>query len=149
MKYFNLLCIILIAIFIGHTILPSLENAYLDRLTLQGRVTQVEKEISKLQEHRIAYVTLTAYNAEVSQCDADPLINAAMKTVREGDVAVSRDLFKRGWVFGRKIYIPGIGIKVINDLMNKRYTNSIDIFMWNKDAAKKFGRINGEAYLID
>ena len=63
-----------------------------------------------------------------------------MDTVRHGGIAVSRDLFKRGWSFGKKIYIEGYGVYEINDLMNERFKNHIDIFMWDTKKAKKFGK---------
>ena len=44
-----------------------------------------------------------------------------MRKVRQGTIAVSRDLFDQGWVFGRKVRIEGLGIFEINDLMNKRF----------------------------
>ena len=94
-------------------------------------------------------VTVTAYNPTPEQCDDDPLIAASMRKVRLGTVAVSRDLFDQGWVFGRKIRIEGIGIFEINDLMNKRFTQRIDIFMWDEDRARQFGKKSVKAALLE
>ncbi len=85
-------------------------------------------------------VTVTAYNPTASQCDDDPTITASMRKVRPGTIAVSRDLFDQGWVFGRKVRIEGMGIFEINDLMNVRYTKAIDVFMWDDEKAIAFGR---------
>lgn len=92
------------------------------------------------QRKDVLEVTVTAYNPTTDQCDEDPMIAASMRKVREGTVAVSRDLFDRGWVFGKKVRIEGLGIFEINDLMNSRYSKSVDIFMWDGDEAKSFGR---------
>lgn len=94
-------------------------------------------------------VTVTAYNPSTDQCDDDPLIAASMRKVRSGTIAVSRDLFDQGWVFGRKVRIEGLGIFEINDLMNKRYTQRIDIFMWDESQARQFGKKNIKAALLD
>ncbi|AMK10406.1 MAG: 3D domain-containing protein [Pseudodesulfovibrio sp.] len=94
-------------------------------------------------------VTVTAYNPTTDQCDDDPLIAASMRKVRSGTIAVSRDLFDQGWVFGRKVRIEGLGIFEINDLMNKRFTQRIDIFMWDESEARQFGSKNIKAALLD
>lgn len=94
-------------------------------------------------------VTVTAYNPVEEQCDADPLIAASMRKVREGTIAVSRDLFDQGWVFGKKVRIEGLGIFEINDLMNKRFSKRIDIFMWDANKAKQFGKRASKAALLD
>ena len=94
-------------------------------------------------------VTVTAYNPTTSQCDEDPLIAASMRKVRSGTIAVSRDLFDQGWVFGRKVRIEGVGIFEINDLMNKRFTQRIDIFMWDENQAREFGKKNIKAALLE
>lgn len=94
-------------------------------------------------------VTVTAYNPTTRQCDDDPLIAASMRKVRSGTIAVSRDLFDQGWVFGRKVRIEGYGIFEINDLMNKRFTQRIDIFMWDESEARQFGKKNIKAALLE
>jgi len=94
-------------------------------------------------------VTVTAYNPTTSQCDEDPLIAASMRKVRSGTIAVSRDLFNQGWVFGRKVRIEGLGIFEINDLMNKRFSQRIDIFMWDEGQARQFGKKTIKAALLE
>lgn len=110
----------------------------------EARLLQKAKNMSPVRT-----VTVTAYNPTTDQCDEDPLIAASMRKVRSGTVAVSRDLFDQGWVFGRKVRIEGYGIFEINDLMNKRFTQRIDIFMWEESQAREFGRKNIKAALLD
>ncbi|WFS62543.1 hypothetical protein LF599_18100 [Pseudodesulfovibrio thermohalotolerans] len=113
-------------------------------LVEEARLLQKAKNRSPVRT-----VTVTAYNPSTDQCDDDPLIAASMRKVRSGTIAVSRDLFDQGWVFGRKVRIEGYGIFEINDLMNKRYHQRIDIFMWDESRAREFGRKNIKAALLD
>lgn len=124
----------------------------LARHTAEARKVMVE-EARLLQKavnasHQALHVTVTAYNPVEEQTDSDPLIAASMRKVREGTVAVSRDLFDQGWVFGKKIRIEGLGIFEINDLMNKRYTKRVDVFMWDEGQARKFGKRKIKAALL-
>jgi 3D (Asp-Asp-Asp) domain-containing protein len=100
------------------------------------------------QNKPVALVTVTAYSAEPSQTDADPDIAASMRHVRPGTIAVSRDLFDKGWVFGKKVRIEGLGIFVINDLMAARHDNSIDIFIGNAQQCQVFGKRRIHAALL-
>ena len=79
----------------------------------------------------------------------DPDITAAMIKVKPGIVAVSRDLFESGWVFGKKVYIDGLGIFTIGDLMNKRWVKRIDILMFDKEQASEFGHDQRTVALLD
>jgi len=85
-------------------------------------------------------LVVSAYNPLKEQTDLTPNITASMELIKPGMVAVSRDLFYGGWSFGKKIYIEGHGVFEIQDLMNERYKNSIDILMYHKGDAKRFGR---------
>lgn len=101
------------------------------------------------QRSPVALVTVTAYNAEVSQTDSDPEIAASMRRVRPGTIAVSRDLFDRGWVFGRKVRIEGLGIFEINDLMAARHDKCVDIFLGTTHQALAFGKRRTRAALLN
>ena len=114
----------------------------------KGMVEEVRLLQKALTNSPVRTVTVTAYNPTTDQCDDDPLIAASMRKVRQGTIAVSRDLFDQGWVFGRKVRIEGLGIFEINDLMNKRFTQRIDIFMWDETEARQFGKKNIRAALL-
>ena len=114
----------------------------------KGMVEEVRLLQKALTNSPVRTVTVTAYNPTADQCDDDPLIAASMRKVRQGTIAVSRDLFDQGWVFGRKVRIEGLGIFEINDLMNKRFTQRIDIFMWDETEARQFGKKNIRAALL-
>ena len=50
-----------------------------------------------------------------------------------------------GWVFGRKVWIEGIGVFTITDVMAKKLNgkpqeDSVDVFVFNLKKARKIGR---------
>lgn len=108
--------------------------------------------IAKLQNEvdvrKVLTVTVTAYTPTPEECDDDPMITAFMTKVRPGIIAVSRDLFEEGWVKGETVYIKGFGVFTIEDLMNKRFTRSIDILVFSKQKAKQIGRVESTAALL-
>ncbi len=113
---------------------------------LQRLVATKDHQITSLQRGHL--LTITAYNAEASQTWGDPFITASNSKVRPGIVAVSQDLFRNGWVFGRKVYIVGHGVYTIEDLLAKRKSKQLDIFMTSKKDAIEFGRKKLRVYLL-
>ena len=82
------------------------------------------------------YTTATAYSSTVDQCDDDPFTAAWGKHVYWGMIA--SNYFPRG----TKIQIPeyfGNKMFSIEDTMNKRYYNRIDIWMPDRQPAKEWG----------
>lgn len=85
-------------------------------------------------------VTVSAYNPLPNQTDSTPLITASNKRVQEGFCAMSRDLEKRFKLkFGDPIHLVGIGTCEFQDRMNRRKKLQVDLFMWKKKDAIKFG----------
>lgn len=80
------------------------------------------------------HVTITTYNAVMSQCDRSPLITADgtkidHRKVKSGEqriVAISRDLLY-AIPLGSLIYVEGHGYYEVRDTMNSRFKHSIDI----------------------
>lgn len=85
-------------------------------------------------------LTVTAYSPRPLETDGTPWQTASCKRVREGIVAVSRDLYERGWGFGKKVYVEDHGVFTIDDLMSSSKKQCIDIFMLNTDKALEFGK---------
>ncbi|WP_052813200.1 3D domain-containing protein [Desulfonatronum thioautotrophicum] len=80
---------------------------------------------------------LTAYTARPEECNDDIENTAIMQSPVPGwTVAVSRDL--KGWL-GKRVYIEGFGVRLVNDLMNARYANAIDVLVPDVPTAKKIG----------
>ncbi len=80
----------------------------------------------------------TAYTASEDETDGDPNVTAMMEAPIPGKTcAVSRKYRK---IMGKKkVYVEGVGVLRVNDVMNKRITNGIDIVMASKDEANQFG----------
>ena len=99
----------------------------------------------------ITHVTLTTYNAVVSQCDDSPLITADgtkidMKKLKKGKIkycAVSRDLL---WCIplGSVVHIEGHGYYEVRDTMNERFNHHIDILQHNSQKNFKKEKIRVE-----
>lgn len=82
--------------------------------------------------------SVSAYTNHPSECNKDNNHTAIMeKPIAGGTCAVSRDLIH--WL-GGIIYIKGIGVFRVNDLMNERFTKSVDLYIGSKKEANKFGR---------
>ena len=60
-------------------------------------------------------------------------------------IAVSRDL--AGWL-GKRVYIEGIGVRRVNDLMNSRYSQRIDILKPTVADAREWGVKEVAVYVI-
>jgi 3D (Asp-Asp-Asp) domain-containing protein len=113
---------------------------YLPRIeALDEERQELARQVAELERMRIKEVTVTAYSPTVAECGPDPQFTASMVKVRPGIVAVSRDLFDQGWVFGKKVYVKGHGIFEIADLMHKRHTQRMDIFFPDTKEARRFG----------
>ncbi len=86
-------------------------------------------------------VTATGYSPTVTQTDSTPFITATNKRVRFGIVAVSENLKRKFpmnssmefWIEGKKYLVQ------VEDKMNKRKRNQIDIFFWKTKDAEEFG----------
>lgn len=104
-----------------------------------------ESYANQLEDKYHRTVTVTAYSGH-NEPDRDN--TAIMEKPRPGIVAVSRDLFNEGWTFGRKVYISGVGVYTIGDLMSDRWTERLDVFIGDTDRAREFGIREAWACLI-
>ena len=102
-----------------------------------------DKIVDKYEWHSLT-VTVTAYNSLAYQTSADPNITAWGDSLVPGMkcIAVSRDLISRGLKHNTPVKIEGLnGIFLVNDKMNRRWKNRIDIYMDNDvKKAKKWGK---------
>jgi len=88
-------------------------------------------------------IVVTAYSPTKDQCDDDPLITASNIRVRDGIIALSRDLEKDlNLKFGDRVSIEGVGEFEFQDRMNRRWLRKADIFMWSREEALRFGKQN-------
>lgn len=55
-------------------------------------------------------------------------------------VAASQDLLKSGRLhYGDVVYIEGYGYRIVNDTMNARHTESLDMLVFTRDQEKAVG----------
>jgi len=89
------------------------------------------------QPPKVVTCTITAYTTSEDETDSTPNLTATMVEPTCGwTVAVSRDLIT--WLGGR-VYIPGRGVRKVEDLMAPRWHLRIDILMPTKEMALEFG----------
>lgn len=128
----------------------NIDNKHIEKL--QNQVIQLKLENKRLKNKKIldfymiTDVTITAYSPSIDETDNTPNQTAIMENPVVGyTCAVSRDL---KYLLGKRIYIEGLGVFRVNDLMNKRYTKRIDLCM-NKGSAVKFGVQKHSVVIID
>jgi len=110
---------------------------------------QFAELISAKGINRSRIIRVTGYTACIEECDDDPQVTASMKKVRPGKtVAVSRDLYKQGWTFGKRVWIEGYGEKEITDLMHGRFAKRVDLLVASKKVANKINT-DRQAVLLD
>jgi len=85
-------------------------------------------------------VEVTCYTSREQETDSTPHITASNEHVRPGGVAVSRDLLEQLGGFGSEVVLQGYGTFEVTDVMNKRFTNSVDIWCGDLEAARLHGR---------
>lgn len=120
------------------------ENEFHENVRQDRELVKAQREIlilkALLNSYRKAnthHLRLTAYTARPEECNDDVENTAIMQSpIPEWTVAVSRDL--RGWL-GKRIYIEGFGVRLVSDLMNARYTKSIDLLVADLDEARRIG----------
>ncbi len=123
---------------------------HIERGDRNARIVILESKVQILEQKiKPTKVTVTAYSPRESETDSTPYITAFQTRVRPGIIAVSRDLFKKGWVEGRKVYIDQFGVFVIQDLMHHRKRQQLDIFFYSTKEAKKFGVQKTTAILLN
>lgn len=126
-----------------------------EMVTRRDRAQLLElRRLVQVKDHLIESIrrgqvlTITAYSPSIAATDGTPFLTATSSPVREGIIAVSRDLQEKGWTFGRKVYIDTMGVYIIDDLLAERWTNQLDIFMFSTQRALQFGKKNMRVYLL-
>lgn len=89
-------------------------------------------------------ILVTGYSSTRDQCDDDPLITASNQPVRQGIIALSRDLLKRydpqaPFSWGDRVHLSGVGDFTVADSMNERYTRRADIWFPDRASARQWG----------
>jgi len=103
----------------------------------ERRASEKEKQYESIT------LTVTAYSPDSKQTDHTPFEMASGRIAKPSEleqllfVAASRDLIEKfNLRYGDTIWISF----TLEDTMDKRMKNAVDIFMRNKQLAEKFGR---------
>jgi len=101
------------------------------------QATYIYKTIIMREAPNHMKCVITAYTNHPNETNKDNTNTAIMDKPTAGwTCAVSQDLIT--WL-GGTIYIKGIGIRKVNDLMNKKYKKRLDLCVGSKKEARKFG----------
>ena len=114
-------------------------SSLIEGACLAREVDDLRAELGARSGSRSRTLAVTAYTASPEETDDDPILTASNQPVRLGTVAVSQDLYKNGWSFGKKVYIDSLGVYEINDLVGSQHKRRIDVFMNDKGKALRFG----------
>lgn len=106
----------------------------------EQKIKELETKVESLKSKTVKReyeLTVTSYTASEDETDSTPNQTSLMvEPVVGRTVAVSRDLRK---FYGAKVWIEGVGIRVVEDCMNKRYSKRIDVLVATKKQARKIG----------
>lgn len=110
------------------------------------------KIASKINPVATLMVTASAYTSTPDQTDSSPFITANGEHVYWGGVAANIiDANGRNIPFGTRIMIPklfGDQIFTVNDRMNRRYKNNVDLWFSDITDAREFGRRTIEIVIL-
>ena len=82
---------------------------------------------------------VTAYRSVPSQTDNSPYLTSIGQRTHEHGIAVSQNLLKEGSLkYGDLVYVDGIGFKFVNDCMNKRHHDRLDVWVKGLKEEKLF-----------
>lgn len=88
----------------------------------------------------VGNLTVTSYRSIPAQTDSSPFITSIGERTHKNGVAVSQDLLKTGAVkYGDIIFVEGYGFKVVNDTMNPRIKNHVDMWVETYEQEKAVG----------
>ncbi len=108
-----------------------------ERVVTITKKNPVVIDSSSLSFHAIGQFDITAYSSTTDQTDDSPFIMANGKLVHDGAIATNF------LPFGTKVRLPELfGNKVftVEDKMNRRFQDRMDIWMETRSEALNFGR---------
>ncbi len=81
-------------------------------------------------------------------CQLAEDMQTVLEKYRPGIVAVSRDLLRSGWQFGKKVYIEDLGVFIIEDTMAPRFSKRIDVAVSDMHHARRIGKRTGKRVIL-
>ena len=112
-----------------------------DKITKKSKktahITKCSKSDLALGVCKTFKVAVTGYSSTVDQCDADPFTTASGKHVHKGTLAANflpfGTIVKFPEYFGDRVFI-------VEDRMNKRFSNRMDVWFESRREALQFGK---------
>lgn len=89
----------------------------------------------------IGNLTVTSYRSVPEQTDQTPYITSTGERVHKYGIAVSQDLLKKNGgplEYGDMVYVDRLGWKIVNDCMNIRHRNRMDVWVPDLKSEKEF-----------
>lgn len=97
----------------------------------------------------LGVLQVTSYRPVASQTDNSPTWTSIGDRTTMFGCAVSQDLLKSRKVrYGDVLYIEGYGYRVVNDTMNKRIHNAVDLLVITRAQEKRIGVRHVNVYLV-
>ncbi|MFH1030441.1 MAG: 3D domain-containing protein [bacterium] len=110
------------------------------------KIAAKRAKVSDFEVLEVKTVTTTAYSSTVDQCDSSPFIAASGRRVHDGMVAANFLPFdtkiRMPEIFGDKIF-------VVEDRMNRRFQNRVDIWMESREKALRYGIRNVNIEILE
>jgi 3D (Asp-Asp-Asp) domain-containing protein len=97
---------------------------------------------------------ITSYRATPAQTkpdctDREHCYTAIGENVSELGVAISQDLLASGKVRYRDVlFIDGVGYRIVDDCLNARIHNAVDVFVYTKAEERAFGVRHAHVWLV-
>lgn len=83
---------------------------------------------------------VTSYRPIPSQTDSSPTWTSIGDRTSKAGVAVSQDLLRSGTLkYGDVLYVEGEGFRVVNDCMNERLKQAVDLLVFTHAEEKAVG----------
>jgi len=133
-------------------LVAAAETAYLrsslsELLAERSRLTDVLLDAGysvHSNDNVMVKVVATGYSSSIYETDSTPFTTASNTRTRNGILALSRDLLTRytpgaPFDFGDRVHVTGLGEFVVEDSMNQRWNNRIDIWFPSRLEAIRFG----------
>ena len=124
----------------------SVELATVEPKSLDNRLTDQSEDYQATRE---VFAIVTAYNPVPEQTDSTPCLTANNTEI----CSEKKSIVAANWLpFGTKVKIPdyfGDRVFEVQDRMNKRYSDRVDVLMYDLAEARQFGKRNLRIVILD
>ncbi|MBD3273931.1 MAG: hypothetical protein GF372_01395 [Candidatus Marinimicrobia bacterium] len=111
--------------------------------SLNTHLGTMESNVKSVSNVRLSKIVATAYNSFPWQTNSEPLITSSGESVKDGTLALSRDLIRPennlmhrmgfnpagAYSYGDTVFVIYVKPMVVHDTMNRRYRDRADIWL--------------------